>query len=808
MKKLFTFLFLNTLFFQIFANNPNSASILVQTVRGVIIDKSSKTPLIGANVLVLNSENSLGSSTDLDGNFKIQEVPVGRISLKITYIGYHDLVLQNLNLTSGKELFLNLEMEEKVIMGKEVVIKANANKGESQNKMTTVSTRGFTVEETQRYAGSRNDVGRMAANFAGVNGTDDARNDIIVRGNSPIGLLWRLEGVDIFNPNHFAAQGTTGGPVCMLNNNVLSNSDFMTGAFPAEYGNAISGVFDLKMRNGNNEKFEFLGQVGFNGFELMAEGPISRKNGSSFVASYRLSTLEAMAAMGFYFGTGTGIPKYQDLTFKFNFPKTKLGSFTLFGIGGISEIAMLDSKRDTTKEENRLDYDAGEGQDLKFSADMATVGTTNTYFWNKNTFSKFTLSYGYRNNRTTIDTISPIDKKTISPFYRNYSDESKIFASFVLNKKFNSRNTAKVGVMYSFINNSFVDSAYIYSSSRFFTMHDFDGNFSLLQPYIQWQFKITEDWTLNTGIHYNYFAFNKTQSIEPRAGVKWQLAGNHSLNFAYGYHSQTNPFTVYFNQVINSDSLTYIKSNENLDMIHSQHFVLGYDWNITENTRVKFETYYQYINNVGIDKMESNSFSILNQGANFGVYTKDYLVSTGTGSNYGCEFTLERFFDKGFYYLLTASVYDSKYKGSDKVERNTAFNGNYITNALIGKEFVLGNKKKEAKKLHILSFDLKMTYSGGQRYTPVDIAKSIANQSKILIDNEAFTKKFPDYKRVDLKISYKLNGKRITQEWGLEITNLLDNKNPFNQKFNKKTGDISYSYQLGRMIIPQYRITF
>lgn len=143
--------------------------------------------------------------------------------------------------------------------------------------MATVSARSFTVEETSRYAGSLNDPSRMAANYAGVSSTSDARNDIIIRGNSPLGVLWRLNGMEIPNPNHFGSLGTTGGPVSILNNNLLDKSDFLTGAFPAEYGNALAGVFDLQMRSGNNEKTEFLGQVGFNGFELGAEGPIGKK---------------------------------------------------------------------------------------------------------------------------------------------------------------------------------------------------------------------------------------------------------------------------------------------------------------------------------------------------------------------------------------------------------------------------------------------------------------------------------------------------------------------------------------------------
>lgn len=171
----------------------------------------------------------------------------------------------------------------------------------------------------------------MAANFAGVSIVDDSRNDIIIRGNSPIGLLWRLDGVEVPNLNHFSAAGTTGGPVSMINNNLLANSDFFTSAFPAEYGNAMSGVFDLKMRNGNNQKREYVGQIGFNGFELGAEGPFKKGEGS-YIVNYRYSVLGLMSKIGMKSGTGDATPYYQDLSFKINLPRTKIGKLSLFEI--------------------------------------------------------------------------------------------------------------------------------------------------------------------------------------------------------------------------------------------------------------------------------------------------------------------------------------------------------------------------------------------------------------------------------------------------------------------------------------------
>jgi hypothetical protein len=330
--------------FVIFISNSLLAQVITQTIKGTIYDKQSQVPLPGVVVQVLNTNPVLNATSNEKGEFKISNVPIGRWQIKIQLIGYKEKYITVI-LNSGKESISVVELEEHVIQGEEVEVIAEQDKTKTNNKMSTVSSRVFSAEEAARYAGSRNDPARMAANFAGVSGANDSRNDIIIRGNSPLGILWRLNGLDIPNPNHFGNAGSTGGPISILNNNTLDNSDFMSGAFAADYGNATSGVFDLKMRQGNTEKFEFLGQVGFNGFELGAEGPLNKKKNASFLLNYRYSTLSVFNALNMDFGTGDAIPQYQDITFKTDFATNKFGKFSFWGIGGISYIALLESNK-------------------------------------------------------------------------------------------------------------------------------------------------------------------------------------------------------------------------------------------------------------------------------------------------------------------------------------------------------------------------------------------------------------------------------------------------------------------------------
>jgi hypothetical protein len=779
---------------------------ITQTIRGTVIDKNTRVSLPGANVILLDSDPIIGTSTDINGTFRIENIPIGRVGIRVTYVGYQDLVLTGQNLISGKELVLNIEMEEMAIMGDEVVITATRDKTRPINEMASVSARAFSVEESERYAGSRNDVARMASNFAGVRGTDDSRNDIIIRGNSPSGLLWRLEGVDIPNPNHYGATESTGGPVSILNNNQLANSDFMTGAFPAEFGNAISGVFDLKMRNGNNEQHEFLGQIGFNGLELGAEGPVSRKKGSSYLINYRYSTLEFFDLLGMEFGTGTAVPKYQDLSFKVNLPRTKLGSFSVFGIAGTGDVSFLDSEKDTTDQE--LDFYGGEGFDLINGSDMAVLGISHRYLINNTTYTKFTIAGTYHDFHTQIDSITPQDF-TLLPFFRNSHKEQKLYANFFLNKKINSQHTIKTGFTASRMHYDFVDSIFNDDFNRFDVLTDFDGSTYLFQPYFEWQFKINNDLTLNSGVHYQQFFYNNTWSLEPRAGLKWQFRPGQLLSLGYGHHSQLAPITSYFNQSRLPDG-SYIEPNKNLDMTHSQHFIMGYDRRLKDNLRLKVEAYYQYITNAGVDGNEKNSYSVLNQGANFFVFTPDTLTNDGSGQNYGLELTLERFLSNGLYYLITTSLYESKYKGSDGIERNTAFNGNYVVNGLIGKEWNLSrNTDKQKSRQYSFLFDLKTTYAGGQRYTPINPVQIGPNDFVADYDDEnAYSQQYDNYFRTDLRVALKQNTRKVSMEFAIDVQNLFNTQNIYSQSFNSRTGEVDYTYQLGILVVPQFKIIF
>ena len=427
-----------------------SAQQYTQTIRGKVIDKDAQTPLIGATIAVQNDGAMLGTVTDIDGTFKLQNVPVGRRDISISYLGYEPVTLSSIMLTSGKELVLNIEMLESAVAMQEVVVRATLDKAETLNEMASVSARSFSVEETGRYAGSYFDPARMAQNYAGVSvgSGDDLMNEIIVRGNSPMGVLWRLEGIEIPNPNHFGAMGNSGGGISMLSSSILSNSDFYTGAFPSEFGNAQSSVFDLNMRNGNNEKREFSFMLGVLGIEASMEGPFSTNSKASYLINARYATLAALGELGLN-PVGDVLPVYSDISFKFNFPTQKLGTFSLFGLGGANKAF----------EEPVADQTAWQFDDDRWGFNerqkVGTIGLAHRLLLSDKSYLKTVVAASaniYEDDEYWLDETQNYQRH-IDEVTTVSNNTYRITSTY--NHKFNARNTLRAGAIMSHLSFNF-----------------------------------------------------------------------------------------------------------------------------------------------------------------------------------------------------------------------------------------------------------------------------------------------------------------------------------------------------------------
>ncbi|MBS1512689.1 MAG: TonB-dependent receptor [Bacteroidetes bacterium] len=775
-------------------NSKAQTTVFTQTVKGIVTDEQSGHTLAGVTVMLENSAPAITAVSDANGTFHLNHVPIGRQNIIVTASGYDHAYLANIEVTSSKEVVLDIKLKEQVKKLDEVRITSGKSKLKALNEAAIVSARQLSTDEAFRYSGTRNDPSRMAQNFAGVSGTNDGRNDIIIRGNSPAGVLWRMDGIDIPNPNHFSTLGATGGPVSILNINTLKNSDFLTSAFPSQYGNAVAGVFDLKLRNGNNEKPEFLGEMGFNGFEFGAEGPINKQTKSSYMVDYRYSMVATLQNLGFSFGTGSATPYYQDGTFKINLPTKKSGTFSIFGLGGESHIHF---SPESQGKDNLYSTNDGSVRDRNFKSLTGVIGASHTYFFNTTASGKFIFAVSGLSSKYTEAIVNSGEPN--KPAYYKNNQQVKYTAGYSINKKFNAQDQLTAGITADFNVLSLRQDYIKDGDSVLSTLTNNTQNATLLKAYINLGHRFNDLFSSNLGIYAQDFTLNNHTSIEPRWNIKYQFKPNQSFSFGAGLHSQTQPLEVYFYQTKdNNGNVTY--TNHDLDFVKSVHTVLGYDINFSKVFRLKSEIYAQYLYNAAVEKTAS-SFSMLNSGADFYFPDKTNLINDGKGYNYGAELTVEHFLHKGLYYLITISVFESKYKGSDNVWRNTAFNSNYVLNALGGKEFHLNNKTS-------FGIDTKLTVTGGQRYTPFDITASQAAGYVIYQDDKAYSLQHSDYLRWDLKFSYTRNLKRVTQKWYVDLQNLTDRKNIYIQTLNPKTGAVSQINQMGFFPNINYQITF
>lgn len=776
---------LTTAFSLLLLFNTVQSQQVTQTIRGKIIDQDSRTTLPGANVVVIGTDPVLGAATDMDGTFRIDNVPVGRRDLKITYLGYEERLLPNIVVGSAKEIVLEIELAESVVQMNEVKITAKQNKAEVLNEMAVVSAKTFSVEETSRYAGALGDPARMVSAYAGVTGDATGNNDIVVRGNSSKGIQWKLEGVEIPNPNHFSDEGMTGGPINALNSAMLANSDFFTGAFAPEYGNAYSGVFDMKLRTGNNQKREYSFGLGVLGIDFTAEGPFKKGGQSSYLANYRYSSLALLDNIGVV--DFNGVPKYQDCSFKFLFPTKKAGTFSLFGLGGLSNInqEFLDSTERV--------HDISE-----FQSKMGVVGLNHTYQFNEKTYLKSGISMA--GNGSAVDYKERNAEDEMNTEYVSDISKSSARVMTTLHHKFNARHKLQTGVIYTQHFFNYQSHYYDEDFDRLQPLLNNKGDAGMLQAFASWKYRITEKLTMVSGLHYMQLLLNNKNSVEPRLAFNWEFRPGQSIMAGFGMHSRMEPLTYYY-ALQTQDDGSVVQHNKNLGLSKARHYTIGYSNMLTKNLHLKLEAYYQELYNVPVENIDTSNFSVLNMTEG---WTSQNLVNKGKGRNYGLELTIEKFFAQRYFFLVTGSLYKSLYTAADGVECRSRFDGNYAANVLFGKEFRLG----KAEKNRTLGISGKIQLIGGNYYTPIDLQASIAKGGEVEQEDKPFSVKGDDVFQANLALTYRRDRKKTTHEVKIDIQNITNNQAVTFEVYDAGNQKIQKIYQLSLLPVLSYKFTF
>ncbi|MBS1771910.1 MAG: TonB-dependent receptor [Bacteroidetes bacterium] len=772
-------------------NKQTTVSRYTQKIHGIVTDAASKQPLAGV-IVVLQSNININAITDDKGFFEIENVPVGRQNFMFKLVGFEDYMVQQAMIISGKETDLSISMTESLKNLKEVTVKGSRDKIKPLNEFASLSARAFSVEETRRYAAAFSDPARMAQNFPGVSNAGDMDNSIVVRGNSPKGVLWRMEGIEIPNPNHFTSLGASGGAISMLNANTLGNSDFYTGAFVPEIGNALSGAFDLNLRNGNTQKREHTIQIGTLGAELATEGPLGKNKRASYLINYRYSTL---AILQQFVDLNGVVPKYQDGSFKVNMPTNKAGTFTVWGLGGYNKAANTpeaDSSKWTDDKPNE-----------KFNSTnyMMVGGVSHQYFIKKDAYIKTIVSASQDKSEMNADTLNPTDSYKNVPVNHTQLSNTAIRASLMYNQKLNAHNTFRAGIIGQQINYDLELAYFDNQKHQWKQILSGNGGTQFYQGYIQWKSRLSEQFTVIGGIHGSYLALNSKYSIEPRISATYQINKN-KFSIATGFHSKPEHISTYlFQNTVKGQNFTY--PNKNLDLQRAYHAVAGYETSLPLNTKMKVEVYYQYLYHIPVEQDSNSYFSIINALDVYSLINTKPLVSKGTGQNYGIDLSLERPFANNYYVLATGSLFKSTYNTYGGQTYNTLFNRGYQVNIVGGKEF-----KLNAKGRSIIGLNGKVLTSGGIRESIIDLAQSRANKEATYVKGSYYTQQAPAYFRADAGIYYKVNNKRATHTIQLDVQNVSNRKNYYFSHYDANSGNVKTEYQLGILPNLSYRIDF
>lgn len=738
-----------------------------QTIRGTVIDKASGHPMPDVTIM-LSDMPGTGTTTDERGQFVLPEIPVGRHNVQASFLGYEPGIFSEILVTSAKEVYLDISLKENVNELSEVVVRPQINKEQPLNKMAATGARMLSVEEASRYAGGLDDPARLVSSFAGV-AANLSSNGISIHGNAPHLLQWKMEDVEIPNPNHFADISILGGGILSsLSSQVLGNSDFFTGAFPSEYGNAVSGVFDMKLRNGNNRKMENTFQVGILGIDVASEGPLSKNHQASYIFNYRYSTTGLLNSI--YPGLDMGgTLNYQDLNFKFNIPTRKAGTFAVWGTSLIDKYEN-DFEDDPLEWEHTRDNFQSTAKQY-----MAAGGISHRYFFPNNAMLKTTLAATYSGMNATEDAHAA--DHTVTPFTYQKNNTTNLTLTSSYNRKFSARHTNQTGFTYTRLFYNMRLNLAPFETAPLNTLSKGKGQTDLISAYTSSSFGITDRLSVNAGLNSQVLTLNNSWTLEPRLGIKWAPTTKSSFALAYGLHSRMEKMDVYF---VNSKSTGKESVNKDLDFTKAHHLMLTFGYKLSDNLLLKVEPYAQFLYDVPV--IADSSYSVLNRRE---FYVEEALVNKGKGRNIGVDITLEQYLSRGFYYLVTASVFDSKYKGGDGVWHNTRFNRRFILNTLIGKEWMVGSKRQ-----NILSANAKFTLQGGERYSPLDHAASLAHPDKEAQYDEtrAYSEQYPVMFIANFTVSYKINRKKVAHEFAIKALNVTGTEEYYGYHYNLKSG--------------------
>ena len=789
-------------------------------ISGYVKSQGSERPLVGVLVEILNMQPRQAALTDSLGFFAFEELPTGRYRLLISLEGYEQELIPDVISAAGQLASLEILMSRQAVLNLSTKLdslgskKILSSRDRPYNLFSALATRPFTPEEVLRYAGARFDPALLVTNFAGVTSYDDARNDIVIRGNSPSLLLWQIEELPIENPNHVTSIGTAGGALPILSMYTIGRADFSKGLLSAQYGNALSGVFDLSLREGNRNRLGAMAMLGLQRVEGLLEGPI--KGGGSFLIGARGSGLSQLQS-----GLIPTDPLHQDLSFKIKLGDKRWGSLEFFGLGGRSLVSIPYTEDNIV---DKIRYQIFEFEDFEHSNQMGLIGSKYSLKLGQNSLFRQVIGLSYHGNRSVweLNDLSDSNNIQILPSYFIQNRRLAYLShSYVQGKAVGDRLDWRLGLMFK--GNQLNLSEYWGEGEEPDT--DFQGFHFSTNLYAQVRWALNTKFFLFAGISGMYNSFNGEINADPNLSLQWNLAPGHSLSLGAGLnHRMPNIQNLYFNPVVGYDSvgtplLDY--QGRRLGNQRSLKMDLEYNWAINQSWRLKTQAYWQEIDRAFVEDATWGNpiFSMLNNENTFFAFYYEALQNRGRGRNRGLELSVEHFFTKGFYGLFSATVFESLYTGGDGQWRPTVFDNRYILNLLMGKEWNFGKQRQ-----HVAFADLRLATRGGRPYRPIDAEATYQEGFQngylepVYDDEKAFLVRTPAFYQVDVKLGVRLNSskRKLTQTIRLDLFNVFNIRNVFTYQYSAvfnpfgqpEPGNVLPIYQRGFIPDLTYMIQF
>lgn len=740
----------------------------LQQVRGIITTVQG-VPLPGATATALQDQLVVKQAVaDTAGHFTLTLQP-GRYLFMFSFVGHQTREVEWL-VVGGKESVLDVALVEQPFQLEEVQVNATT--------LTDIpaGATNLTIEKALRVPANFFDPLRLAVSTPGVVAMNDLGNVVSVKGYSPNAMTWRMQGLEVLNPNHLANGGTfsdrpaaLGGSVSVVSAQVLDQTQLVTGWFPASFGNALAAAVDMQLRRGNKNQHEYTAQASVVGLELAAEGPLDRKNQSSWLANYRYSTVGLLSGLGLNFGDEA--IRFQDFTFHGHVQHAK-SETSFFGFGGTSSNRFVRKPEPDWKTEK-------DRYNINFSGRVWAIGARHTWgqVWRWEWGTAFSAQ---QQNRYAVGAAIPQPHISAEVFEQK---QSLLSSRLRVQRNWKTR-ALEAGVQANYQNGTLAVQT-IVPIDPAGAFPNFRGTVAgtLLQPYLHYVHQLSARWELQAGMRVPFFAFNRTHAWEPRMAIQRRLA-NGSLHMSYSQVSQTQSLQTYLQP-----------GNRGLELTRSFQWLAAWQRRVAQH-QFGAQAYYHRVRNVPI-AADGSLFSVVNQ---FDEFAPPGLVSAGKGSQAGIGASAERSFSGSYYYAINGTLYRATFTDIQGMNYPSRFNGRFAGNILAGKEW---GTAARAFGVHA-----RFIYFGGLRQQQVDVAASQALGTTRFDSQSGFGMRLPDYGRADLRISWRKNRHRYTRTLSLDIQNVTNRQNVAFTYFDTHLQRVASRAQLGIIPVLVYRVDF